>query len=321
MLRPRVDRSVDRGGLRMSALALAVIVLGGCTAPAATPSSAPSTTAPSTPSATATPAVQTVEPTATTLVRTPEPIPKGSPSALPPTIRVVSQAFSIATAAPLIEVVGPYRTTTETDLRRWVPTFLEALDQYRSDPFATQGLFESLYAPGPYAELIRQPLRAGVPFDQKRKFELGQLTIQHMYAKPWGRVAYIDATLSYADRTTTADGKTSSVQLTQQARFVNQGHGMYKVIDGYDPTLGRWVDGELPRWSALALEAEAPKQMWWFFQRESYVPSEQYPHAGPPGSYWLITGFDSAWNESIAKLDASYAKKEFTTRRFDDLTV
>src|SRR5204862_15560 len=39
------------------------------------------------------------------------------------------------------------------------------------------------------------------------------------------------------------------------------------------------------------------------------------------GSYWLVTGFDSAWNESIAKLDASYAKKEFTTRRFDDLTV
>ena len=324
VLRPGDGRSVDLGGLRMSALALAVIVLVGCTAPAATPSGTASAAAPSAssvPIVTATPAVQTVEPTATTLVRTPEPIPTGSPQALPPAIRVVSQAFSIATAAPLIEVVGPYRTTTETDLRRWVPTFLEALDQYRSDPVANQGLFESLYAPGPYAELIRQPLRAGVPFDQKRKFELGQLTILHMYAKPWGRVAYIDATLTYTDRITAADGKTSSVQRAQQARFVNQGHGMYKVIDGYDPALARWVDGEQPRWSALALEAEAPTQMGWFFQRESYVRGEQYPHAAPPGGRFLITAFDNAWNDSLDRLDASYAKKEFTTRRFDDLTV
>jgi hypothetical protein len=305
----------------MFAVALAVVVLGGCTAPAATPSASASPAASSAPSVTATPAVQTVEPTATTLVRTPEPIPTGSPSALPPTIRVVSQAFSIATAAPLIEVVGPYRTTTETDLRRWIPTFLEALDEYRSDPVAHQWNFDSLYAPGPYAELIRQPLRAGVPFDQKRKFEFGQLTIQHMYAKPWGRVAYIDATLTFTDRTTAADGKTSSVQLVQQARFVNQGHGMYKVIDGYDPALARWVDGEQPRWSALALEAEAPNQMGWFFQRESYVPAEQYPHAAPPGGRFLITAFDDAWNGSLSKLDASYAKKEFTTRRYEDLAV
>jgi len=142
-----------------------------------------------------------------------------------------------------------------------------------------------------------------------------------MYAKPWGRVAYIDATLTFTDRTTAADGKTSSVQLVQQARFVNQGHGMYKVIDGYDPALARWVDGEQPRWSALALEAEAPTQMGWFFQRESYVPAEQYPHAAPPGGRFLITAFDDAWNDSLSKLDASYAKKEFTTRRYEDLAV
>ena len=307
---------------RWSALALALIVLGACTAPAATPSGSGSPTA-SVVSETATPTpAPTVEPTATTLVRTPEPIPVGSPQAMPPPIRVVSQAFTVSTAAPLIEVVGPYRTTTETDLRRWVPTFLEGLDQYRFDPVTSnQGIFESLYAPGPYAEVIRQTLRAGVPLGEKRKFELGQLTIQHMYAKPWGRVAYIDATLTYTDRITGADGKTSSVQRAQQARFVNQGHGMYKVIDGYDPALARWVDGEQPRWSALALEAEAPNQMGWFFQHESYVPGEQYPHAAPPGGRFLITAFDTAWNDSLDKLDASYAKKEFATRRFEDLTA
>ena len=314
---------MSRQASRWALLALGLIVLAACTAPAATPSVTPSATASSAPTTTATPA-PTAEPTATTLVRTPEPIPTGSPIAAAPVIRVVSQAFSVATAAPLIEVVGPYRTAAETDLRRWVPTLLEGLDKIRVDPYeaSSRALLDSLYAPGPYAEVIRQslvPLRPSSQGEQ-RKFELGQLTIQHMYAKPWGRVAYIDATLTYADRVTAADGKITTVQLAQQARFVNQGHGMYKVIDGYDPTLGRWVDGELPRWSALALEAEV-QQMSWFFQRESYVPNEQYPHAGAPGSYWLITKFDTAWNDSLAKLDASYGKKEFTTRRFDDLTV
>jgi len=56
-------------------------------------------------------------------------------------------------------------------------------------------------------------------------------------------------------------------------------------------------------------------------ERESYVPGEQYPHAGPAGSFWLVTGFDNAWNNSLGKLDASYAKKEFVTRRYEDATV
>ena len=306
-----------------SAIALAMMVLGACTAPAATPSG---TASPAASSSTATPTVApTVEPTATTLVRTPDPIPTGSPQAAAPSIRVVPQAFAVVTAAPLIEVVGPFRTTSEAEIRSWVPSFLQELDQYRTglNESSNRAIFESLYAPGPYAELVRQSLRVGSSTSpgEQRKFEMGQLMIQHMYAKPWGRVAYIDATLSYTDRITAADGKTSSVQITQQARFVNQGHGMYKVIDGYDPTLGRWVDGEQPRWSALALEAEAPTQLGWFFQRESYVPGEQYPHAAPPGGRFLVTAFDDAWNTSLDKLDASYAKKEFTTRRFDDVTV
>jgi hypothetical protein len=314
------------GMRRLFALGLAVVLIGACTAPAATPGGPASPTASSAPSVTTTPTVApTTEPTATTLVRTPEPIPTGSPQAAAPSIRVVPQSFPVVTAAPLIEVVGPFRATAETELRSWLPSFVQGLDQYRTglNESSNRALFESLYAPGPYAELIRQSLRVGVSASpgEQRKFEVGQLTIQHMYAKPWGRVAYIDATLTYTDRITAADGKTSSIQHTQQARFVNQGHGMYKVIDGYDPMLGRWIDGEQPRWSALALEAEAPTQMSWFFQRESYVPDEQYPHAAPPGGRFLITAFDDAWNDSLNKLDASYAKKEFTTRRFDDLTV
>lgn len=306
------------------AVVLAVVLLGACTAPAATPGgSSPSATIAGRESPSPTPA-PTVEPTATTLVRTPEPIPTGSPQAFAPPIHVVSQTFAVTTAAPLIEVVGPFRTNAETELRSWVPYLLNGLDTYRRDSTTSSSaaLFDSLYVPGPYAELVRQSLRGAMAAGpgEQRKFEVGQLAIQHMYAKPWGRVAYIDASLTFTDRITAANGTTSGVQHTQQARFANQGRGMYKVIDGYDPMLGRWVDGEQPRWSALALEAEAT-QIGWFFQRESYVPGEQYPHATPPGGRFLVTAFDSAWNDSLTALDASYTKKEFTTRRFDDLTV
>ena len=309
---------------RWSAFALAAVALGACIAPAATPGGgSPSASIAARESPTPTPA-PTVEPTATTLVRTPEPIPTGSPQAVPPPIRVVSQTFAVTAAPPLIEVVGPFRTNAEAELGRWVPYLLNGLDTYRRDSTtaSSAALFESLFVPGPYAELVRQSLRgamAAAPGEQ-RKFDVGQLTIQHMYAKPWGRVAYIDANLTYTDRITAANGTTSSVQHTQQARFANQGRGMYKVIDGYDSMLARWVDGEQPRWSALALEAEAT-QIGWFFQRESYVPGEQYPHATPPGGRFLVTAFDGAWNDSLTALDASYAKKEFTSRRFDDLTV
>jgi hypothetical protein len=301
-----------------------VALASACAAPAATPRDSVSSSAP-TETSSPTPAL-TIAPTATTLVRTPEPIPTGSPQSTPPPVATVSQVFTLGTAAPLIEVVGPYRTAAETDLRAWVPSYLGALDMFRKDPSAqNRGTFDLMYAPGPYAELIRQSLQASVGPQPspglQRKFELGQLVIQHMYAKPWGRVAYIDAVLTFLDRVTEAAGKTSTVQHVQQARFVNQGHGMYKVIDGYDPMVARWVDGEQPRWSSLALEAEAPFPIGWYLQRESYVPAEQYPHAGAPGSYWLITAYDKSRNDFLNQLDASYAKKEFMTRRFDDVSV
>jgi hypothetical protein len=311
----------------MRRLAVATLVLGACVAPAggpaATVSPAPTEIVSAIPTATAEPPASAVA----TPNRTPGPGPTAPPQASAPLVRVVSQSFSLASPTTLIEVVGRYRTDTESALRSWMPAYLETLDSYRTDPSnqSNRARFDSMHAPGPYAELVRQSLSPwfGSPGSapQKRAFVLGQLTIQHMYAKPWGRVAYIDATLTYVDRITEADGRTSQIPRLQQGRYVNQGQGQYKVIDGYDPMLGRWVDGEQPRWSALALEAEAPVAIGWFLQRESYVPGEPYAHAAPPGGRFLLTAFDNARNDSLTKIDASYSKAEFTTRRFDDVAV
>jgi hypothetical protein len=311
---------------RTAALALVLITLSACTSPAATPdtsaspapSTAPSAIPTSTPAAPA-PAVETPN-------RTSEPGPTPPPQALLPVVRVVPQTLSLAPPTTLIEVVGRYRTDTEAAVRLWVPSYLQALDRYRGDPTeSNRATFDAMHAPGPYRELIRQSLGPwfGSPGTEanKRAFELGQFTIQHMYAKPWGRVAYIDATLTFTDRITAADGTTSAVQRVQQGRYANQGQGMYKVLDGYDPMVTRWVDGEQPRWSALALEAEAPNAIGYFLQRESFVPGEPYAHGAPPGQRFLITVYDNARNDALVRLDASYKKGEFTTRRFDDVAV
>ena len=311
---------------RLLAIALSVFVVGACAGPVSVPGetlSPTSTIAPTAvPTLTAAPATP-VEPTPN---RTSEPVPTPPPQASAPPVRIVSQPFTIAPATALIQVVGRYRTDTETSLRSWVPAYLQALDKYRSDPSEqNRAMFDSMHAPGPYTELIRQSLAPwyGPPgvAAPKRTFEVGQLAIQHMYAKPWGRVAYIDAALTYTDRVTAADGTTSAVQHVQQGRYVNQGQGFYKVIDGYDAVVSRWVDGEQPRWSALALEAEAPLAIGYFLQRESYVPGEPYAHGAPPGQRFLIAPFDKARNDALLALDASYAKGEFTSRRFVDVSV
>ena len=311
---------------RLVAVALAILVVGACAAPVAGPgetrSPAPTLASTAAPTSTAAPATP-VEPTPN---RTSEPVPTPPPQASAPPVRIVSQSFTLAPATALIEVVGRYRTDTENSLRSWVPAYLQALDKYRSDPNEqNRATFDSMHAPGPYTEFIRQSLApwygppgAAAP---KRTFEIGQLTIQHMYAKPWGRVAYIDAALTYTDRITAADGTTSAVQHVQQGRYVNQGQGFYKVIDGYDAVVSRWVDGEQPRWSALALEAEAPLAIGYFLQRESYVSGEPYAHGTPPGQRFSISPFDKARNDALLALDASYSKGEFTSRRFVDVSV
>jgi hypothetical protein len=311
--------------VRLPGIVAAILVVGACAAPT-DPSSTGSptpTVAASAPAATA--SASPASPIATP-DRTSEPAPTAPPQAYAPPVRVVSQSFTLASAPALIEVVGRFRADTEALLRQWVPVYLQTLNNYRNDPNEqNRATFDSMHAPGPHTELIRKSLSPwfGPPgtAPQKRTLEAGQLTIEHMYAKPWGRVAYIDATLTYVDRVIAADGAVSTVDHVQRGRYVNQGQGIYKVIDGYDPVVARWIDGEQPRWSALALETEAQSAIGWFLARESYVPGEPYPHAAPPGGRFLNTAFDNAWNDSLLKLDASYKSREFTARRFDDVTA
>jgi hypothetical protein len=296
-----------------------VALIAACAPPTASQETTP------TPSATVTAATPTPSPDLTPAA-TPEPAPSLPPQAPLPLVTAVSQTFTVAPLPQLIEIVGVYRTNTESEVRSWAPTYLQALDKYRNGPTEeTKSVFEAMNTPGPYAEIVRASLQiwSGPPGSApNRTYELDGLTIQHMYAKPWGRVAYIDATMTYHDKIIATDGKISAVPHVQRIRVVNQGRGFYKVVDGYDAVVNRWIVGDGPRWSALALEREGPAAVGGLLVRESYVPGEAYPHGMPATSLPpSVPPFERALNDAIVKLDAAYQQREFSARRYDDVTV
>src|SRR5688500_856286 len=113
---------------RWTAIALAVVVIG-CAAPATTPASNTPTASGSVVNSRV--PVTPVPPASAVLTpgRTSEPRPTEPPRAVRPPIRVVAQPLEIAPSTALIEVVGRYRTDTETAVRSWMPFYLEILDK------------------------------------------------------------------------------------------------------------------------------------------------------------------------------------------------
>jgi hypothetical protein len=300
-------------------LALALVVAVGLGACAPAPgASVPTPTV--TPSAAAT---QSNVPTATA-APTPAPEkPTPPPAATLPTVLVSSDRFAVAPTPSLIELAGPPRADAENLARSWAPLYVKALDDYRTNPTEqARNAFDGLNTPGPYTEVIRASLQTYPAPAGRRSFAYTDLTLLHIWAKPWGRAAYMDVTLRYVDKVFDNTGAlTTTIDHVQQMRLVNTGQGFLRVIDGYDPVLARWINGDQPRWSALALESEASNAVASVLVRESYVPNEQYPHGATGGLQVTPSAYDTAVNARLVDLDRQYTAKEFATRRFDAVSV
>ncbi|HEY3217496.1 MAG TPA: hypothetical protein VGK15_00245 [Candidatus Limnocylindria bacterium] len=288
----------------------------------------PSNTAVATASEVPTPAITSAP--APSVARTPvlTPIPKTElPAFAPtPTVRVRSNTFTIAAMPALVEASAEERKIADAMVKGWAPMYLEMLDKTRASFTAeNRQIFDSFVVPGPYSEVVRRSLGAllgpGVP-TQQRTFSLTQLALEHVYAKPWGRVAFVDAYLAYDDKST-KDGTTTSEPRVARVRLVNQGGFFMRVFDGYDTVLGRWINGDFPRYSALALESEAPYGVGAALQRESYVKGEQYPHSAQAASPTVTfdTPFAKVLDTAIKALDDQYKRGDFVERRFDNATA
>ena len=312
-------------GMRASVALLSILVAAAC---GQTPSAASrtETPAPSTSTAAPTP-MATVAPSP---LRTPVLTPPAEPSApavspVPP-VRVASPALVVTLLPAPFEASGQIRTDATEMFKSWVPQYLQALDRYRANSTPeTKIAFENFVTAGPFLEVVRRSLGdlySGTAQDPQRELVLSEATVDHVWAKPWGRPAYVDATIVYDDRTTTA-AATKTERRTVRLRLVNQGFGFLRVLDGYDTVLGRWINGESPRYSAPALDAEAGDAIGYVLARESYVRGEQYPHSaianGVPVQ--LSTPFAKSWEAAINALDEQYKRGDFAERRFDQVTA
>jgi hypothetical protein len=313
---------------RLVAITLAAITAACSAGPQTTlPSNTPVVTAPETASG-----APSVAPTsAPSAARTPvlTPIPKSElPAFAPtPTVRVRSNTFTIAAMPALVEASADERKIADAVVKAWAPTYLEMLDKTRASFTAeNRQIFDSYVVPGPYSEVVRRSLGPlvgpGAPTPQ-RTLSLTQLTLEHVYAKPWGRVAFVDTYLAYDDRTAAKDGTSTSEPRVARVRLVNQGGFFMRVFDGYDTVLGRWINGDFPRYSALALESEAPYGVAGALQRESYVKGEGQPHSAQASSSTVTfdTPFAKVWDTAIKALDDQYKRGDFVERRFDNATA
>ena len=234
-----------------------------------------------------------------------------------------SNTFTIAAMPALVEGAADERKTADQMVKAWAPIYLEMLDRTRASFTMENRLnFDSFVVPGPYSEVVRRSL--GTLFGPgstltQRKLSLTQLTLEHVYAKPWGRVAFVDVYMAYDDKITTGGATTTEPHVVRM-RLVNQGGFFMRVFDGFDTVLGRWINGDFPRFSALALEAEAPWGVAETLRNESYVKGETTPHSGFAG-FPLDTPFAKVRDSALKGLDDQYKRGDFVERRFDNTTA
>jgi len=308
------------------ALTLAIVVAACGTQPqTVVPSATPTAAASETVGATATvAAAPTQAPTnAPSPVLTPVPKLTNPAFAPQPVVHVRSNTFTVATMPALVEGAADERKTADQIVKAWAPMYLETLDRIRAS-YTNENrlLFDSYVVPGPYSEVVKHSLGGfygpGSTLAQ-RKLSLTQLTLEHVYAKPWGRVAYVDVYMAYDDTITTAATTTVEPHVVR-VRLVNQGGFFMRVLDGFDTVLGRWINGDFPRYSALALESEAPYGVAAVLQAESYVKGENTPHSGYFG-FPLDTPFAKVRDSAIKALDDQYKRGDFAERRYDAATA
>ena len=253
-------------------------------------------------------------------VATAPPIPaaapnSGPPQVAPPNVALVQQAFAVG-ALP-----SPGSATTdELELARqslegWTTYFAQTLTGYQGlyaadsqKQLELKAGFETMVVPGPFAEVLKiWALRD--PRDG-RKFTTSDAKILKLYAKPWGRAAYADLAFKLIESGGTQDS-------TRDLR-VRVGVGRtWRLIDAWDTATGRWLVGEAPQYSALALESEAPSAVMNYLYSESYVAGGNEQFASRPG----LSTFWQARIDAINELNNAFKSRLLVDRHFEGATV
>jgi hypothetical protein len=264
----------------MRCLALAIIVVATACSPA-TSSGGTSTAAPSGATATATPELTFAPPPS------PVPVAKDLPRIPNPVVTVAPGAFPILpTLRTKLAVVDD---AVVAAARGGVLIYLHNIDMYR------RGESPVLPITGPFLAAVSAALKESATPGVKREFTLESLVVDHHVQKPWGTHAYVDVTVTLADRA--IDHSAPDQWETGKLRLTGD---RLRVSDGWDEANARWFNGFGP----LPLDrvrSEIVDPIGFYLALESWAPGyAQEPwRASDEGS----TPFTRARAQRLATID------------------
>jgi hypothetical protein len=297
---------------RLGVLALALFFAACAPAAVAPPSAEPMAESTPVPPATGAP---NEYPVATPSAEPTEAPNSGPPQVAPPKVALVRQAFSFGTLPSPTSATAEEIETSNQQLAGWTTSFAEMLGGYQwlytadaQKQLDLKANFERMVAPGPFAEVLK--VWAARDAGTARRFTTSDARILKVYAKPWGRAAYADIAFKLID----SGGAQESTRDLRVRVTVGRS---WRAIDAWDTTASRWLLGDAPQYSALALESEAPSAVSNYLYSESYVAGGSEQYAQRPG----LSTFLQARIDAINDLNNAFKSHQIVDRHFEGTTV
>ena len=302
---------------RLGALAALVVLAAACS-PAA-----PSAARSSSPEPSPTPVADTVvEPVAAEPRQTP---PPPSPVTVPvltrPIVTVDRRTFAIAPVDGFIAASAEDASLVSAFLPTMAKSYGDLLTKYANlirlgtpDQDSTRTQFDAMHAAPRYVEILRHWL-AYRSADDSVTVEIRDIGLERAYAKPWGRQALIEVHFVLVDHHSGQINGPSTEERTVRLRMSVAGD--WRILDAFDATAGRWLEGESPRYSALSLENEIPDVVADYLSTESFGPGVSPSGATrpPTTAFWKIR------LEALTGIGRLFESGSVVDRHFERVTV
>ena len=275
-------------------MVLAVVILAIACAPAVPTQS---TSAPATAAATSTPAPSpTVAPTAAPPAATPaQPAEVAAPD-----IVVRPGTFPILTSLRL--KLAAIDDAVVQAARGGVELYLHQIDDFR------EHRSPALPITGPFKDAVSAALIESATPGVTRTFALESLRVDRHVQKPWGTHAYVDVTVTIADRAVSGGG--SDQHETGMLRLTGD---RLRVSDGWDAENGRWFNGFGPL-PLDEIRREIGPPLSDYLRAESWTPTTA-PRV------WISGGDVSAFARARAERVAAIDRAQTVSRVFEGTTA
>jgi hypothetical protein len=233
------------------------------------------------------------------------------PSATFPLVKLARGPITITTPSPLVSVIASH-TWEQQHLEQWSRDYAQLLNHVAAigrSPETEQQL-AWWHVGGAYLSVVRTWVYGGPP---SRTFESRDLTVERVYAKPWGRLALVEARM----RLWMHGAGGAEESRTLHLRLVLHGQSSWQILDGFAEPAARWPSGDAVRFTAQMLETELPGTVASYLWTESFTPGGE--HLAPVGRE--NTHFGALRAAALDELNARFRAGTLLDRHFEDVSL